>query len=154
VRWSVRRRLDLETIGTERSTMLRNPFGLRSDVFLGSGRRYFYVKCPHDALLATPRLLGFNMLLILTAIDLRGETENLLHAAGKLGGPTWWLLMNGRDIFYGRIVTLNPEALHFMSCDVERNGVRERSLANRYPSIFDELHDVRSKYRKLLLHHT
>jgi hypothetical protein len=78
---SVRRRLDLKTIWRERHAMLRDPLCLRSDVLLGSGRRHVHRKCPHDALLTNPRLLGFCMLLILTVVDCRGEAKDLSHAA-------------------------------------------------------------------------
>ncbi len=68
--WSARRGLDLETIWRERNAMLRDPLSLRSDVLLGTGRRNFHLKSPHDALLTNPRLLGLNMLLILTVVDI------------------------------------------------------------------------------------
>jgi hypothetical protein len=63
--------------------------------------------------------------MILTVVDGCGEAKDLLHAAGKLGDPTRLLLHSGRSIFYWSIVSLDPETLHFMSCDSERNGRSE-----------------------------
>jgi hypothetical protein len=105
----VRRRLDLKTIWRERHAMLRDPLCLRSDVLLGSGRRHVHRKCPHDALLTNPRLLGFCMLLILTVVDCRGEAKDLSHAASKLRSPAWWLLIHGVNIFKRRVVALGPQ---------------------------------------------
>jgi hypothetical protein len=138
----VRRRLDLKTIRRKRNTMPRNPLSLRSDILLGSGRRHFHLKSPHDALLTNPRLLGFCMLLILTVVDCRGEAKNLSHAASKLRSPARWLLIHGGNIFYGGVVALGPQNLHFMGCNIERNGVKEGSLTSINPSVLNELHNV------------
>jgi hypothetical protein len=87
-------------------------------------------------------------------VDGCGEAKELLHAVGKLGDPTQLLLHNGRSIFYLSVVSLDPETLHFMGCDSERNEVNERSLTSSPPSIFNEFHDVGDIDRKFLLHHT